>query len=134
MAKVGIWMDKRVAKILSVDNGGELLATVNSDVEEFHPAGGSGTRLKGGPQDVVQDSKYTERQKHQLKAYFKEVVNELPEIDELVVFGPSQTGKKFKDELLSNYKEVAAKLKGVETTDVMTDNQLIAWAKDYLTH
>lgn len=132
MTKVGIWIDKREAKILSVDNGGKLLATVTSGVEEFRPAGGSGTRMKGGPQDVVQDSKYSEREKHQLKAYFKEVVEELPELDALVVFGPASTGANFKKELLTNYKEISSKLVGVETTDVMTENQLIAWVKQYL--
>lgn len=131
MTKVGVWMDKREAKVVSIEDGGKLLATIKSGVEEFNPAGGSGTRMKGGPQDVVQDSKYTEREKHQLKAYFKEVVNNLPTLDVLVIFGPAQTGKKFKKELLTNYRDIGEKLIGVETTDTMTDNQLIAWTKDY---
>lgn len=131
MTKVGVWIDKREAKILSIENGGELLATIASNVEEFNPAGGSGSRMKGGAQDVIQDSRYTEREKHQLKAYFKEIVNNLPDLDALVIFGPAQTGKKFKKELLTNYRNISDKLLAVETTDTMTDNQLIAWTKDY---
>lgn len=133
MTKIGIWMDKREAKIISIENEGKLLSTIRSEVEEYRPAGGSGSRMKGGPQDVVQDSKYTEREKHQLREYFKNVVNALPEIEALVIFGPAQTGKKFKKELLTTYKNIGEKLIGVETTDTMTDNQLVAWVRDYLT-
>lgn len=132
MAKhIGIWMDKRIAKIIAVDNGGKLIATVNSEVEEFNPKGGSGSRLKGGPQDVVQDSKYLERELQQLKAYFKEVVAKLPKFDSLVVFGPSQTPKRFADHLRKDHKELKGKIVGVEKTDSMTDNQTVAWARDY---
>ena len=132
MTKIGVWMDKREAKILSIENEGKLLTTIKSNVEEFRPAGGSGTRMKGGPQDVVQDSKYSEREKHQLRAYFKEVVSQLPDLDSFVIFGPALTGKKFKKELQTHYKDLAEKLIGVETTDTMTDNQLIAWVKEYM--
>jgi hypothetical protein len=75
MKKVtGIWIDKRTAKIVTLENDSEEFQTINSSIEEFRPIGGSGTRLKGGPQDVVQDSKYTEREKHQQKSFFKEIV------------------------------------------------------------
>lgn len=71
MKKVaGIWIDKRNAKIV-VYGGDEEFHVVKSSIEEFNPKGGSGTSFKGGPQDVVQDSKYTNREKHQEKLFFK---------------------------------------------------------------
>jgi hypothetical protein len=129
--KVGIWMDKRTAKIVSIDQGGEFVSTIDSGVDEFHPKGGSGTSMKGGPQDVVQDSRYTEREKHQMKAFFNEVMGSLPECDSLVVFGPAQTGQRFMDELSSKHKALSSKAAGVEKADSMTDNQAIAWVRDY---
>ena len=129
--KVGIWIDKRLAKIISIENSEELLTTIKSNVEEYHPKGGSGTKMKGGPQDVVQDSKYLEREKHQLKAYFNKVITSLPDVDSLVIFGPSQTGQKFADELFNYHKDLHGKIIGVEIADSITDNQLKAWVKQY---
>jgi len=132
MAKhIGIWMDKRIAKIIAVDNGGKLIKTVTSEVEEFNPKGGSGSRLKGGPQDVVQDSKYLERELQQLKAYFDKVAEQLPDFDSLVVFGPSQTPGRFYDRLIQQNKDLDGKTIKVEKADSMTENQTIAWVRDY---
>lgn len=132
MAKhIGIWMDKRIAKIIAGDDGGKLIKTITSEVEEFNPKGGSGSRLKGGPQDVVQDSKYLERELQQLKAYFDRVAEQLPEFDWLVVFGPSQTPGRFYDRLLQQNKGLDGKTIKVEKADSMTENQTIAWVRDY---
>ena len=129
--KVGIWIDKRLAKIISIENTEVQLTTIKSDLEEYRPKGGSGTKMKGGPQDVVQDSKYLEREKHQLKAYFNKVITGLPEVDSLVIFGPAQTGQKLADELSNYHKDLHRKITGVETADSITDNQLKAWVKQY---
>ncbi len=129
--KVGIWIDKRVAKIVAIEKGDEQLIIVESDVEEFHPKGGSGSKIKGGPQDVVQDSKYTKREKHQLRSYFDKIIELLPEITSLVVFGPSQAGQKFADHLSQSHNKLHDKLSGVAVADSMTDNQVKAWVRDY---
>ena len=71
MLQTGIWLDKHKANIVSLEKGVETFSTIFSNLEDYRIHGGSGTRLKGGPQDVVQDSKYLEREKLQLKTYFK---------------------------------------------------------------
>lgn len=129
--ELGIWMDKRVAKVISSANGGQLLTEINSEVHEFRSKGGSGTKRKGGPQDVVHDSKYLEREKHQYRLYFEAIVKSLPEFDHLVIFGPAQTGQKFYDELISNHKHLDKESIEVKTADSMTDNQIIAWVRDF---
>lgn len=129
--KMGVWMDKRQAKIISIEDGGKILTTVQSGIEEYHPKGGSGTKVKGGPQDVVQDSKYLEREKHQMKSYFRNVIGTLGEADALVVFGPSQTGQKFVDELLDHHQKFHGRIAGIERSDNMTDNQLVAWVREF---
>ena len=127
----GIWIDKRVAKIVKINNHLELFHTIDSSIEEYHPKGGSGTQLKGGPQDVVQDSKYLERVKHQEKAFFKDIVNYINSSDQLVIFGPAQMGERFFTEISEHYPAISRKVKGVKTADSMTDNQVRAWVRDY---
>lgn len=129
--KIGIWIDKKTAKIVTIENGEVEMVSVNSNLEEYHPKGGSGTKMKGGPQDVIQDSRYLEREKNQLKVYFTNLTKKLLDVESIVVFGPAQTGKKFADELSKNHKNLYRKILDVKSADSMTDNQIIAWVKEY---
>jgi stalled ribosome rescue protein Dom34 len=131
MKNIGVWLDKDKAYIVTIDDGTETLVKIGSNVEHFHIHGGSGTRLKGGPQDVVQDSKYLEREKHQLRQYFRNIASEINDADALVIFGPAETNEKFSKELYENYKNLSAKIKGIEKTDSMTDNQIKAWVRNF---
>lgn len=131
MKKTGIWLDKKKALVVELENGNETLLTVKSNVEDFHISGGSGTKLKGGPQDVVQDSKYLEREKHQLSNYFKELATKIDNSEELVLFGPAGTNEKFYKELQKKYKDIGKKVKDVVKADSMTSNQIVALVKKY---
>lgn len=131
MKKTGIWLDKDKALIVTIENNKERLNTVSSNIEHFKPHGGSGTRFKGGPQDVVQDSRYLEREKQQLKKYFKNVAEIVNDTDALVIFGPAETNARFAKELHKNYSILSTKIKGVEKADSMTDNQVKAWVREY---
>ena len=131
MKKIGIWMDIQKAHIVTLTEKGETMQTLFSEVENFRPSGGSGTRLKGGPQDVVQDSKYLERKKHQIKRYFNMLAERVKDADAIILFGPSDTASKFRKELNDNQKELAIKVRSVIKIDSMTDNQVIALIRDF---
>jgi len=131
MKNIGIWLDKEKAHIISLENGSESIDMVISEVENFNVHGGSGTRLKGGPQDVRQDSKFLMREKHQLKAYFDSIAEQLVDAKSIVIFGPAQTNTKFFKELETNYKDIASKVKAVTKADSMTDNQITALVKNF---
>jgi len=131
MKNIGVWLDKEKALVVTVENGKEKFVTIPSNIEHFHVGGGSGTRFKGGPQDVVQDSKYLEKEKHQFKTYFKNIVSEIKDADAIAIFGPAQSNEKFEKELSENYSDLKAKIKGVEKADSMTDNQFTALVRDF---
>jgi stalled ribosome rescue protein Dom34 len=131
MKNIGIWLDKEKAYIISLKNEETIVGTIQSEIETFNIGGGSGTRFKGGPQDVVQDSKYLEREKHQLKSYFKEIASQLKNANAIVIFGPAKTNKKFYKELEKNYKDISIKVKAVKKADSMTNNQVKALVKDF---
>jgi stalled ribosome rescue protein Dom34 len=131
MKNIGIWLDKEKAHIVTLENGNETMNTVRSEVEDYHIHGGSGTRFKGGPQDVVQDSKYLEREKHQLKLYFKEIASEVKDASALVIFGPAEAKDKLNKELQKKYKNLSAKVRAVIVADSMTENQMKALARDF---
>lgn len=131
MKKIGIWMDKEKAHIVVLSNDQEKMHTLYSNVETFRPKGGSGTKFKGGPQDVVQDSKYLEREKHQLREYFKTLADMVKNADALALFGPADTAEKFRKELNKNYQLLAGKVKTVTKVDSMTDNQVKALVRGF---
>ena len=131
MKKTGIWLDKKKALIVKLENGKENFLAIKSNVEDYHVSGGSGSKSKGGPQDVVQDSKYLEREKHQLKDYFKELASNLSDADEIALFGPAETSEKFNKELKRKYKKIGEKVQKVKKADSMTSNQVIALVKKY---
>ncbi len=131
MKNTGIWLDKEKALIVTLENENETFTTLSSQIEDYRAVGGSGTRFKGGPQDVIQDSKFLEREKHQFKAYFKNIIAEINDADALVIFGPAETSEKFKKEIHDNYSHLNTKVKGVKKADSMTNNQVKAWVKDF---
>lgn len=131
MKNVGIWLDKEKAYVVTIENDNETLERIASNIEDYHIHGGSGTRFKGGPQDVVQDSRYLEREKHQTKNYFKELVSKVKDADALAIFGPAETYEKFKKELENSYKELNSKVKTVQNVNSMTNNQVKALVRDF---
>jgi stalled ribosome rescue protein Dom34 len=131
MKHIGIWIDKEKAHVILIKEDSEDMTTIVSEIENFHIHGGSGTQFKGGPQDVVQDSKYLEREKHQFKGYFKKIISLINDADRIVIYGPAETGEKFNKELTTNYKDISKKVKDVFKADSMTDNQTKALIRSY---
>lgn len=135
MENVGIWIDKKNAFLIFLKDDTIVLKQVISEVEDYHPHGGSGTKMKGGPQDVVQDDIYLEREKNQLKNYFKEIASRLSTAKNIVIFGPSLTPKMLQQELKERFPEIGKHVLDVIKADSMTENQRIALVKKYfITH
>ncbi|MGB3149495.1 MAG: hypothetical protein WBB27_02440 [Maribacter sp.] len=132
MKYIGIWMDKEKAHIVSLKGEQEKFETIMSNLDFYKPSGGSRTKsAKWGPQDVVQDSKYLEKEKHQLKKYFNNLAKAIDDANAIALFGPADTNEKFRKELTNNHKNLAAKLKTVEKADSMTENQIKALVREY---
>jgi stalled ribosome rescue protein Dom34 len=131
MKNIGIWMDKRQALVLYLTNEEEKFKIITSEVEEYKAKGGSGTRLKGGPQDVVHDSKYLAHEKKQLRNYFKKITENIDDVDRLALFGPAETAEKFRKELKEKYEKLSSKVVVLKAADSMTENQVKALIRDF---
>lgn len=132
MKNVGIWLDKEKAHVVTLVEGLEKFETLSSNIEVYRPKGGARTKTaKWGPQDVVQDSKYLERKKHQHRIYFKNLANAIKKADAIALFGPAETPQKFKKSLDENYPILAAKIKTVTKVNSMTHNQIKKLVKDF---
>ena len=130
MKYIGVWLDKEKAHLVTLQNERETFVTLESEVEFFHPKGGSRSKSKWGPQDVVQDSKYTEREKHQLRAFFERIASSLKNPQAIALFGPGNTYAQFHKWLQDNRRNLAEKVGTVENADSMTHNQFKALVRE----
>ncbi|MBO6607505.1 hypothetical protein [Psychroserpens sp.] len=131
MKRAGIWIDKEKAHIVTLEGELEQMATVTSDIERYRVKGGTGSRFTSGPQDVIKDSTFLNREKQQFKNYFKAIISKVSDADQLVIFGPAGTNEKLKSEVDNNYKTLSSKVIAVVKADAMTDNQIKAWVRDF---
>lgn len=127
MKNTGIWLDKEKAFIVTLENNKESFVVIESNIENYKI---TANKSIGGAQEVAKDLKYLEREKHQFKSYFKNIVSKIGSIDALVLFGPAETYKRFKKELEEHYTSINGKVKHVQKADSMTNNQIIALIKD----
>ncbi|MFP2997296.1 hypothetical protein ABN763_15365 [Spongiivirga sp. MCCC 1A20706] len=132
MKEIGIWLDKQKAYLLIFESNDEHFITIESEVEDYRIHGGSRSKTRWGPQDVVQDSKYLEREKHQLRNYFKKIIEFLKNANNITINGPAETYLKLKSEIDSNYRDIAEKVSMVNNADSMTINQVKALLKEQL--
>jgi tRNA uridine 5-carbamoylmethylation protein Kti12 len=107
------------------------MKTIHSEVENYHVKGGSRSKTPWGPHQVVKDSTYMEREKHQLKKYFREIATTIADADSIVIYGPAETNLKLEKELKENFKDIAKKVLKVEKADSMTTNQVKALIRDF---
>ncbi|MBU2906211.1 hypothetical protein KO529_15565 [Arenibacter algicola] len=132
MKNIGIWMDREKAHIIRLDNKEEKLETIFSEMEFFNRKGTSGPRVKSGAtQDVTHERTYLEREKAQMKTYFKKLADAIGDADAIALFGPADTNEKFRKELLEHHKSLAARVKAVTKADSMTENQTKALVRDF---
>jgi len=125
MKQCGIWLDGSKAILVYLENGQCITEEIDSNLENYHPKGGSRSKVPYGPMEKISESKYLERKKQQFKRYFASISEKLKNTEEIYLFGPGQTKLKFKEFLKSISKDNLT----VSTSQKLTSNQIIAEVK-----
>ena len=121
--KVGIWIDHKRAVIVSVSSGAiTITKTLESEVGA-HPR-------YSGQQDGGGEKKYEERHGQRLDRYYDEVISQLTDPDGLLIFGPGEAKLELKARL-SRSKAHSERTIDIETTDKLTDPQIVAKVKEH---
>jgi hypothetical protein len=119
---VGIWIDHRKAVIVSIAAGHVSTKTLESDVGP-HPHF-SGSQEGGG------EKKYEERHSHELDRFYDDVISQLGEPHALLLFGPGEAKLQLK-ERLGRSNALSENIVAVESTDKLTDPQIVAKVKEH---
>ena len=129
--QTGIWLDHEKAIIITLDRDGYILNTIESDIVTKERTDGE-TKKYGrfGDQSLSQEKHKERRIKEQTSKYLKNLLSEIKDVDELVLFGPANMKKELEKHIL-NDTTLASKLKRVVSADSMTENQMVAWVKKF---
>ena len=119
---VGVWIDHKKAVIVSIAAGQVTTTTLKSDVGP-HP-GYSGAQEGGG------EKKYEERHNQDLDRYYDDVICQLGKPDAVLLFGPGEAKLQLKQRL-GRSKVSSESIVAVESTDKLTDPQIVAKVKEH---
>ena len=119
---VGVWIDHKKAVIVSIAAGQVTTRTLESDVGA-HPHY-SGSQEGGG------EKKHEERHNQDLDRYYDDVIGQLGKPDALLLFGPGEAKLQLK-ERFGRSNVSSERIVAVETTDKLTDPQIVAKVKQH---
>jgi hypothetical protein len=129
--KIGIWIDHKRAVIVSASGDGVIAKTLESDVgPHAHYSGRAGSQASDGPHEGGGEKKYEQRYEQHLDHYYDQVISELGQPEALLIFGPGEAKLQLKQRL-SRSKALSERIVGVETTDKLTDPQIVAKVKEH---
>ena len=126
---VGIWLDTRKAYIMTIDNNGEELETITSDVDESTPKGGYG-KVPFHQQDARSEKHHLERKKQQTDDYFEAIMDRIEDAEQILLLGPAETrihlGKK-----ISGSHRIKGMIVDNLALDSLSENQILAEIRNY---
>ena len=129
--RVGIWIDHKKAVIVSTSADRITTKTLESEVgPHTRYSGRAGYPTANGPQDDRGEKKYEERYDQHLDRYYDEVIGQLGQPEALLIFGPGEAKRQLK-ERLSRSKALSHHIVEIETTDKLTDPQIVAKVKQH---
>ncbi len=129
--QTGIWIDKEKAVLITLSNGNHTIKNINSGITTKERNGGEGKDSgRFGNQFLNSEKKRDSKLNQQLQNFLKEVISTTKESDSMVIFGPAETKGELEKMIRSN-NEMAKMLLDVKTADKMTENQMIAWLREY---
>jgi stalled ribosome rescue protein Dom34 len=128
--KTGIWIDTKKAVVVHINNSEAKAKVIESGVELIREEGEGKQFGRFGEQYLDHEKAKESKLKKHVNDYLNEVVDELKSTKDLVIFGPAHMKKELHKKL-SDDKSKTDLYVAVETADSMTDNQIIAWAKEY---
>lgn len=130
---IGIWLDTKKAVLISLTDGSKNVKTIESEIESRERLSGEKRRFgRFGLQYLNPEKHKKYRLKKQINLYMKNIINELNKFEQIVLFGPSEMKNNLKKELMKNHT-LSDKIAGVESAEAMTENQMVAWVRDYYT-
>jgi len=121
--QAGIWIDHKNAVVVLITADAERVEHIHSGLEGHVKFSGHGATT--GPAEDQRDHKFNAH----LTQYYDKVIAHLDDAETILVFGPGEAKGELKKEI--HRKGNPKQLVTVETTDKLTDPQIIAKVRKY---
>ena len=129
--QIGIWIDSKKAKIVTLNGVQKSLKTINSEIETRERIAGESKQFGRFGEQYIDNEKTREQKiKKQAKDFCRAILSELADCEAIVIFGPANMKHELEKEIKNDHI-LSTKLKAVVAADSMTDNQTSAWVMDY---
>lgn len=123
----GVWVDHAEAFICNYDGEEKIsMKKIKSDVEGHHHSGINTNEHV----TIANQHRHDNRRANELHGFLKEIIENIKDADEILVFGPSTAKYALEKELKKN-KSLSLKLQEVDTADSMSENQMKAYVKEF---
>lgn len=130
--KLGLWIDHKKAVIVSINQTGEKIKEIPSEVEtQPRRSGDSPLNTIYEALKVPADDSHQRTLTQDLNIYYDEVISYIREAKSIFLFGPSSAKDQLKERL--DRHNLGAKVVGIETSDSMTNSQIIAKVRQVFT-
>lgn len=128
---IGIWIDTKQAIIVELSDNNHSVKIIESDIDTKERIPGESKKFgRFGGQFMTFEKNKLNRKKEQTNQFIKNLSKEVQECESVVLFGPSTMKNIFEKEI-KNDKQLEPKLLGVYKSKLLTENQMVAWVKDF---
>ena len=128
---IGIWIDTHLAVVVNLSNGEHTVKTIESNIDTRERVPGESKKYgRFGGQYLTYEKNRENKKLEQTREFLKILLDEIEDCDSVVLFGPSIMKTIFEKEIKNNLNLIG-KLSGVFDADSMTENQMVAWVKDF---
>jgi len=117
---VGLWIDHKKAVIVFVAGKDAEIRLISSNLEKHHRQSGVAT-----PADDVRQREFTGH----LNSFYDEVVSCIRDAESILILGPGEAKGELSKRL--ERENLSGRVVGIETSDKITDPQLIALVRDH---
>lgn len=124
--RIGVWVDRRRAVIVTVGQGDEQVQIVASPLET---AGAAKGRSQHGQHDIVPDAVQLNQETVYLKKYYNEIVDQVKDADYLMLMGPGEARVELRNAL--EQRSLGYKILEVKPAEKMTDREAMLAVRDY---
>jgi hypothetical protein len=131
---IGIWIDTHQAVVIKLSNGEYTVKTIESNIDtRVRTPGESKKYGRFGGHYLTYEKNWANNKLEQTDLFIKVLFKEVEDCDAVVIFGPSIMKTIFEKEIKNNLTLIG-KLVGVFDADSMSENQMVAWVKDFFKH
>ena len=128
--KVGMWIDHKKAIVVTVNETGEEMQEIMSDVET-QPRRYGDSPMKGNYESlqVPADDRRQKNFTGQINIYYDAVISSIGNAESVLIFGPGQAKDELRERLQGSNRNGLAI--AIETVDKMTEPQIAAKIHQY---